>query len=249
VYQPSGTDVNSRAVCLQDGQQKGLPNVDDSATKAQLERLTQAIIQRFEARSTLRDGALAESRQIVRRSANAVRALHRGDLPAAHALLDDARIGLQRLLDQLAGEPELLYAGYVQDAMREYAEGCIAAAIVGETEVPRPEELGISDQAFLNALAEAASELRRQVLDLLRAGDTERAEVLLGTMDDIYAALLLVDFPDAMTGGLRRSVDSLRAVLERSRGDVTAAVGQARVSRELLMTRQLLQSSDTDQGG
>jgi translin len=137
----------------------------------------------------------------------------------------------------------------MQDAMREYAEGCIAAAIVGNSAVPGPEELGISDQAFLNALAEAASELRRQVLDLLRAGAIERAVVLLATMDDIYAALLLVDFPDAVTGGLRRSVDALRAVLERTRGDVTNAVGQARVSRELQLTRQLLQTSQPDEAG
>lgn len=213
----------------------------DSATKVQFETITHAIIQRFEARSALRDGALAESRQIVRRSANAVRALHRGDLAAALALLEDAQASLRHLIGRIGDEPELLHAGYMQDAMREFAEGCIAAAIVGETSVPGPEDLGISDQAFLNALAEAASELRRRVLDLLRAGEIDRAETLLDTMDDIYAALLLVDFPDAMTGGLRRSVDALRAVLERTRGDVTAAVGQARVSEELQLTRRLLQ--------
>ncbi len=214
----------------------------EAAPSAHFEIITQAIIQRFEARSALRDGALAESRQIVRRSANAVRALHRGDLDAAQALLADARQSLQRLIGRIGDDPELLLSGYMQDAMREYAEGCIAIAIVGESAVPGPEELGISDQAFLNALAEAASELRRQVLDLLRAGEIDRAEKLLATMDEIYAALLLVDFPDAMTGGLRRSVDALRAVLERTRGDVTVAVGQARVSKELQFTRSLLQT-------
>ncbi len=213
----------------------------DDITKMRVETITQGIIQRFEARSALRDGALAESRQIVRRSANAVRALHRGDLAAAQALLGDARASLLHLITRISDEPELLQSGYMQDAMREFAEGCIAAAIVGQTAIPGPEELGVSDQAFLNALAEAASELRRQILDLLRAGEIERAELFLATMDDIYAALLLVDFPDAMTGGLRRSVDALRAVLERTRGDVTAAVGQARVSIELQLTRRLLQ--------
>lgn len=218
----------------------------ESGKQAQFEAMTQAIIQRFEARSVLRDSALAESRQIVRKSANAVRALHRTDLAAAHVLLEDARARLRRLLERIAGEPELIHSGYVQDAMREFAEGCIAAAIVGHTAVPTPEDLGVGDSAFLNALAEAASELRRQVLDLLRAGDIERAEGLLLTMDEIYAALLLVDFPDAMTGGLRRSVDALRAVLERTRGDVTAAVGQANLSRELRLTRELLGSPDPD---
>lgn len=215
--------------------------MSDHSAKSQFELHTQSIIERFEVRSTLRDGAIAESRHVVRRSANAIRALHRSDLDAAQTLLDEAEVSLRRLIAHIGDEPELLQAGYMQDAMREFAEGRIAAAIVGDTAVPGPKDLGISDQAFLNALAEAASELRRQVLDLLRAGKLERAETLLATMDDIYAALLLVDFPDAMTGGLRRSVDALRAVLERTRGDVTAAVGQAMVSHELQRTLSLLQ--------
>ena len=78
-------------------------------------------------------------------------------------------------------------------------------------------------------MAEAASELRRQVLDCLRADDTDEAERLLTVMDDVYAMLITVDYPDAVTGGLRRSTDALRAVLERTCGDVTNALVAARL--------------------
>ena len=98
--------------------------------------------------------------------------------------------------------------------MKEVAEAAITYAIVADRPLPTPGDLGIEDAAFLNAMAEAASELRRQVLDRLRASDQERAEYLLDVMDDIYAALVTVDFPDAITGGLRRTTDALRAVLE-----------------------------------
>ena len=117
--------------------------------------------------------------------------------------------------------------------MKEATEAAITLAIVADRALPEPRELGVEDAAYLNAMAEAASELRRQVLDRLRQNDLPRAEYLLGVMDDIYAALVTVDFPDAITGGLRRTTDSLRAVLERTRGDVTMAATQGRVEQAL----------------
>ncbi len=194
---------------------------------------TEAIVRRFEKIAAARDGAVGEGRQLVRLAANSVRATHRNDLAAAEALLTEARGRLATLAAGLRPYPNLYWAGYVQDAAKEVAEAAITLAVVADRPLPGPEELGVEDAAYLNALAEAASELRRQVLDKLRAGDLPRAEHLLGTMDDIYAALVTVDFPDAITGGLRRTTDQLRAVLERTRGDVTVAVTQGRVERAL----------------
>jgi translin len=196
-------------------------------------RITEAVVRRFETIAAARDGAVGEGRQLVRLAANSVRATHRGEVEAAEALLTEARQRLTTLADGLRPFPNLYWAGYVQDAAKEVAEAAITLAVVADRPLPGPEELGVEDAAWLNALAEAASELRRQVLDKLRAGDLPRAEALLGTMDDIYAALVTVDFPDAITGGLRRTTDQLRAVLERTRGDVTLAVTQGRVERAL----------------
>ncbi|MFM9105743.1 MAG: haloacid dehalogenase [Chloroflexota bacterium] len=196
-------------------------------------RETDEIVRRFERVAAARDGAVGEGRQLIRLAANSVRATHRGETAEARALLDEALGRLRALADGLREFPSVYWAGYVQDAMKEVAEAAITAAIVTGKPVPGPAELGVEDAAYLNALAEAASELRRQTLDRLRAGDLARAEALLGTMDDIYAALVTVDFPDAITGGLRRTTDQLRAVLERTRGDVTVAVVQGRVERAL----------------
>lgn len=213
------------------------------------EGATLEIIGRFEAVAALRDEALTTCRQIVRFSANSVRATHRGDIVAAASLAQNAKDLLDPLLDRLGGVPELLHAGYVQDAMREYAEARLTAAIISGDKVPSPVDLRVVDSAYLNALAESASELRRAVLDLLRAGDVAKGEDLLETMDAIYSALVLVDFPDAMTGGLRRSVDALRAVLERTRGDVTVAVGQHRLSSALRRAQSQLEALSSLDGG
>jgi len=208
--------------------------------------ITQQIIRRFERTAAVRDQAIGEGRQLVRLAANSIRATHRGDDADAAALLAEAERRLAALAAGLREFPSVYWAGYVQDAAKEVAEAAITRAIVTGRALPTPEALAVEDAAYLNALAEAASELRRQALDQLRQGDTERAERLLAAMDDVYSALVTVDFPDAITSGLRRTTDALRAVLERTRGDVTMAVTQGRVERAL---RQAAAAGYGAQGG
>lgn len=197
--------------------------------ESNVERHVRSIIARFEAMSSLRDRALADGRQIVRMSANTVRAIHRGELPGARAQLTEAESLMRSLAESLQGHGAVYWAGYVQDAMKEFAEASVTLAIVSGEPIPSPGSLRVEDAAYLNALAEAASELRRLVLDTLRGDDLALAERYLTQMDDIYSVLIGVDFPDAITGGLRRTTDQLRAVLERTRGDVTVTLNQRRL--------------------
>ena len=200
-------------------------------TSPDLNDLVADTISRMSQLASARDTAVNTSRQIVRSSANAIRALHRGE--DASTLLAEAR----QLLDQVVAEtrpsPTVYWAGYTQDAMKEYAEAAITRALLSRDEIPSAESIGVEDTAWLNGLAEAASELRRDTLDALRADDTDQAEYLLCTMDQIYGVLVTIDFPDSITGGLRRTTDQFRGVLERTRGDVTMSVRQARLERAL----------------
>ena len=187
------------------------------------------IVGRFDAVNRVRDEALGEGRQLVRLAATAIRALHRCDCAEAESLLADGRRRMGSLSDRLAGHPSIYWAGYVQDSMKEIAEACIVEAIHGAKALPSPGELGVEDAAYLNGLAEAASELRRDILDELRGDRLDRAVRYLEAMDGIYALLVSIDFPDAITGGLRRSTDQLRGVLERTRGDLTLTLNQRRL--------------------
>jgi translin len=196
-----------------------------------LEQISTSIIERLTALSLVRDQALGDCRQLVRWSANSVRASHRGDFGEAERELGEARTLAQRVQAYTAGTPSVYWAGYTQDAMKEYAEAALTNAIIRGEPMPSPQNLGVEDAAYLNALAEAASELRRDTLDLLRGDDLDRAIGLLATMDEIYALLVAIDFPDAITGGLRRTTDALRAVLERTRGDLTVTINQRRLER------------------
>jgi translin len=204
----------------------------------QLQGIAGDIIQRFDAMGAARDHAVTQGRQVVRYAANAVRAMHRESFDDAAELLERAGGLLRDIRGITAPYPGVYWAGYVQDAMKEYAEAALTFALLRGEPLPMPVTLDVEDGAYLNGLAEAASELRRDTLDALRANDIERALSLMDEMDDIYSMLVTIDFPDAVTGGLRRTTDQLRAVLERTRGDVTVAVRQNRLELALLAAEQ-----------
>lgn len=202
-----------------------------------LSGLQEAVVGRLQAKHAAREAALSASRLAVRCSANAIRAAHRGDRDATNALLQQARDALADAHDACADQPEVEYAGFLHDAQKEYAEARTTFALVDGQPLPLPEELGVTDVAYLNGLAETVGELRRNLLDGLRAGQLERSEELLGVMDDIYALLVAIDFPEGVTAGLRRSTDVARAIIERTRGDLTTALVQARL-RDALETHR-----------
>ena len=185
---------------------------------------------RFDDRMRARELALPASRRAIRSCANAIRAIHRGELDLAHRLMDEARLAIDEGLAAVRGHPEIAYAGYLQDAQKEYAEARLTEAIVtGVSEVPTPESLGVEDAPYLNGVAEAIGEARRHVLDLLRHGRVADGESVLSAMDDIYAVLVTMDYPDAITGNLRRSTDIARSLIGKTRGDLSVA----RVSQDL----------------
>jgi len=195
----------------------------------QLAALGDAVRASLDAANAAREIALAACRRTIRACGNSIRAVHRGDAALAASLADDAAASLREAQSALAPYPALASAGPMHDAEKEYAEARLTAALVGRAPLPSAESLGVGAAAWLNGLAEAASELRRHLLDHLRAGDLSRGEELLGAMDEIYGLLVTIDYPDAITGGLRRTTDALRAVLERTRGDLTTTLLQARL--------------------
>ncbi len=193
------------------------------------ERIRNALTAKYAAR----EKALQLSRDAIRHCANAIRGLHRQEFAEAQTLLDAARELLVHLSEALAEHPDLRYGGFVQDAQKEYAEGAAVLAIVTGAALPDPDELEVGYAAYLNGLGEAAGELRRYVLDAIRRGDVSRCEELLAAMDDIYSVLITMDFPDSLTGGLRRTTDMVRGVLERTRGDLTMALRQRDLETKL----------------
>ena len=188
-----------------------------------LETTISRIVARIDAKNAAREQALAESRQVIRHAANSIRAVHRKEFEQSQKLLEQGQERLATIKQVLANYQDLYWAGYVQDAQKEYTEARLTYALVRNETLPAPEDLGVEDAPYLNGLAEAASELRRYILDILRHGQesSARSEELLDRMDEVYSYLVTIDYPDALTGGLRRTTDLVRGVLEKTRGDLT----------------------------
>jgi translin len=180
-----------------------------------------------------RELTLPASRRAIRSCSMAIRAVQRREFREARELIAVAAAYLAEADSALEDHPDIRYAGFIHDAKKEFAEANLTLAFVADNPIPTAAELGVEVQAYLNGMAEAASELRRQVLDCLREDATDEAERLFKVMDDVYGLLITVDYPDALTGGLRRSTDALRAVLERTRGDVTTALVAARLRQRV----------------
>ncbi len=198
-----------------------------------LDAITERIRQNFEAKNAARDEALRRSRELIRYCANSIRATHRAEFEKASELLATAHQAASELVECVADYPDLYYAGYTQDALKELAEASITYALITDGPLPDPDDLSVEYAAYLNGLGEAVGEMRRYVLDIIRRGQTERAEEILVAMDDIYAVLVTIDFPDAITRRLRRTTDMVRAVLERTRGDLTMAMRQDKLQKAL----------------
>lgn len=198
-----------------------------------LDQIADEIRNQFEEANTARDVAYQRSRQLTGVCARTIRAIHREEWQRAQQLMAEARLAAETLVADVSDLPAIYYAGYTQDALKEYVEANLTYALIRQLPLPSPEELSTEGNTWLNGLAEAATELRRRILDIIRHGHSEEAERLLGLMDDIYSLLVTFDFNDSITGGLRRRTDTVRAVLERTRGDVTTSLRQAELEQAL----------------
>ena len=198
-----------------------------------LQTIVERIRDDFEAKNTARDGALKRSRELIRYCSLSIRASHRHEFDEATRLLGETRERAAKLTSDLKPYPDLYHAGYTRDALKEVAEAHLVYALVHHDLLPEPEKLGIPYAAYLGGLAEAVGELRRFILDLVRRDRLEEAEALFLYMDEVYSTLVTIDFPDAITGGLRRQTDMVRGVTERTRGDLTVAVRQRNLEQAL----------------
>jgi len=198
-----------------------------------LDDIAERIHQSFEDRTAQRDRLLSQARSLTRHCANAIRAVHRSENDLAEQNLAEAKKLADMLRAIQADYPDLFFAGYSQDALKEFAEATIVYALLNEEQLPTPEELDIEFATYLQGLAEAVGELRRRCLDALLKGRSSEAERLMVLMDDIYAALVTMDYPDAITGGLRRLTDIARSIIERTRGDLTLSLRQEQLDDHL----------------
>lgn len=202
-------------------------------TVSDLQSLGQVASDYLTMKHAARESALPKSRSAIRLCANAIRAAHRDEFDLVNRNIAQAGELLREMAVDLRDHLDIFYAGFVADAQKEYAEAALTAALIQRRPLPLPGELGIEWAPYLNGLGEATGELRRYLLDRMRQGKLDGCEDILRDMDEIYGLLISLDFPDAITGNLRRTTDATRGILEKTRGDFTLGVTQARFTEAL----------------
>ena len=204
--------------------------------------ICQKIRGQFDRKDAARERGLALSREVVRHSANAIRAVHRRQFADARALIATIHDLVKEMTTVLADHPDVMYAGFVHDSEKEYAEAAIFFSVVTGEALPDPDQLGVEYAAYLHGIGDATGEMRRLILDDIRGGASAAAETeeTLNAMDEIYFELISFDYPAAVTAGLRRITDVLRGTIERTRGDLSAAIGQQRLRTALEEMKNLL---------
>ncbi len=214
-----------------------------STIRTQLEGIASEINEHFEKVEAARDQGLTLHRRVIKHCSLGIRAIHRQEFAEAEELLRQARTLLDEAEAALGAYPFIYYAGFLQDAQKEYAEGRMTQALIMGTPLPQPQEIGVDYAPYLNGMAEAVGELRRYILDRIRVGDLSESERLLDVMDDIYYTLISMDFPDAITRGLRRSTDVARGCLERTRGDLTNHFDRQKIDQALRFVEERISTT------
>jgi len=197
--------------------------------RSSLQRICDKIRKAFDAKDEAREKGLTLSREVIRNSANAIRAIHRGEFGPARKLLRQNAAMIKQIDHALGAHPDIFYAGFVQDAQKEHAEALITLALIRGDTLPDPDKIGVGYAPYLGGLAEAVGELRRHILDRVRREDSSWGEEMLAAMDDIYYQLVSFDYPAAISGNLKRTTDVTRSILEKTRGDLTNALRQHRL--------------------
>jgi translin len=211
-----------------------------------LESIANRIREKFDTLTSLRDQALSDARKLTRACSLAIRAVHRNEQDVMNGHLEEARSLADKLRVDLTDHPDLFYAGYTQDALKEFVEASVTCALIRNQPLQTPEDLRVREATFLNGMAEVVGELRRRIMDILRSGYSEEAERLLGYMDEIYSVLVTMDYPDAITNGLRRQTDLARGIIEKTRGDITFSLRGEHLTRAI---RQLSAQLDGHSAG
>ncbi|NLN70667.1 MAG: haloacid dehalogenase [Chloroflexi bacterium] len=213
-----------------------------------LESLSDRIRESFGQKNEKRDKALTQSRELTRLASRAIRATHRNDTNLADDYLAKAKQLADALRTGLADEPDLYFSGYTQDALKEYCEAHLTVAIILNQACPSPEYLQVEYATYLNGMSEVIGELRRRIMDLIRDGHSPEIERLLDVMDGIFALLVTMDYPDALTYGLRRRTDIARSIIERTQADITISYRQQLLEKRITeLSKQLSQFETLDE--
>ena len=177
----------------------------------------------FDKLNDIREQSLAISREIVRECSKSIRNIHRNDVSSAKEHMESAQNKIEKLKNICSDISEISYAGYVLDAEREFVEAVLFYNFDVNGYIEPYKKFNVHPSSYIQGIGDTIGEWRRKALDYLRNLDIKKAETYLEIMEEGMGILNELDYPDALTGGLRRYADNARSIIERTRSDITNA--------------------------
>ncbi len=206
---------------------------DSMVNKMKLSDILTPLRNEIDGDDAVREKTLPLGRKAVRKCSESIKMTHRGKFDEAKALVSEARQIIVEASEGMSDSGFMMRSKGLDVAYQELAEAVNLLSLLEHGEFTPPAEYGIPPRAYLNGLADTVGELRRSSLDLLRHDDVKKAETLLGFMEEILEELQGFDYPNALVPDLRRKCDVGRSLIERTRGDLTRAVGQSKLMKKL----------------
>ena len=116
----------------------------------------------------------------------------------------------------------------MENAAQEFVEvQCLYNIMKGE-DLPDPDTIQATYSAYLLGLCDVVGELRRGALDFILDGKAAKANEYLQHMDRIYDAIMSFDYPSALVP-IKKKQDMVRALIERTRGDLVVSSCEQRI--------------------
>ncbi len=190
---------------------------------ANLESNLNNLSETFDKLNEIRETSLTISRAIVRDCSKSIRFIHRSDIKGAEEFIDSAKKKITELKKLTENVSEISFAGYVLDAEREYVEAVLFYVYESKGYIEPFEKFNVHPSSYIQGIGDTIGEWRRKALDHLRNLELVKSESYLNIMEEGLGILNELDYPDALTGGLRRYADNARGIIERTRSDITNA--------------------------
>lgn len=210
----------------------------------ELSDILNGLREEIDADDQIRERVLPLSRDAVRKCSESIKMTHKREFAKAQSLVDEAHKTIKSAISDVPSSDFVSKSKMMDIAYQELTEAVNVLSLIEKGKYTAPDEYQIPSRPYLTGLADVIGELRRAALDYLRLNEVEKAEHLLNFMEDILEGLQSFDYPNALIPDLRRKCDVGRSLVERTRGDLTRAVGQSRLVKELADFEQRISKNE-----
>lgn len=110
---------------------------------------------------------------------------------------------------------------YLYIAEQEYVEAFCLFSIAENSVIPGMKSLDVSDISYVMGLLDCIGEIKRMIIDKIRAEGTSNINTLFELMDKIYGIIYPLAVYDNLMPGLRKKLDVSRILIENVRAIIT----------------------------